>query len=957
MTTVTLARKNPLQKLEALGQSVWLDYIRRSLIASGELRRLIEEDGVTGVTSNPAIFEKAIRGSTDYRDALARLKAQDLTAEQIYERLAIEDIRDAADVLRPVYERTRGRDGFVSLEVSPLLAHDRQRTVAEGLRLWKAVRRDNLMIKVPATAAGVGAIEDLTAAGLNVNATLLFSRVMYERAAWAYIKGLERRLEERLPVNRAAGVASVFVSRVDTAVDALLEEKLQSALHPEKRAAIESLMGKAAIANAKLAYQLYKDILRGDRWRTLELAGARPQRLLWASTGAKNPEYSDIMYVESLIGVDTVNTMPPATLDAFRDHGQPRATLEEDVGLAVDALRGLELLGISLDEVTDRVLDDGVRQFVTPYEKILDAVAPKAPPAPSQPVNRMSWSLPAGLERAVDSAVEDWTRKDKVRRLWARDTSLWTSADEDDWMGWLGLVEAQQQRLAELRTVAEKAREAGFTHALLLGMGGSSLAPEVLRRTFGRVEGYPDLRILDSTDPAQVRAAEGGLDLSRTLFIVSSKSGGTLEPNLFARYFLARAEAALGKEEAGRHFIAITDPGSKLEDLARQRGFRRVFHGLRSVGGRYSALSDFGLIPAAGMGLDAGRLLDRANDMVVACSSCVPARDNPAVRLGLLLGCAAAQGRDKLTLIASPGVASLGAWLEQLVAESTGKDGRAIIPVDREPLAAPESYGDDRLFVYLRLQTAPEPGQDAAVERLERAGYPVVRLEIAEPYGVAQEFFRWELGVAVAGSVLQVHPFNQPDVEAAKIAAHRLTERYETTGRLPSGRLIAERKGLRLFADDRNARRLLDAAGRAPTFESVLRAHLASLGRGDYFALLAYIPMTEGHEDELAAIRRLVLERKRVATCAGFGPRFQHSTGQAYKGGPPTGVFLQVTCDDPQDLPVPGKSYTFGVVKAAQAAGDLEVLAGRGRRALRVHLGLDAALGLEILREAIRESL
>ncbi|MGH7359697.1 MAG: bifunctional transaldolase/phosoglucose isomerase, partial [Candidatus Rokuibacteriota bacterium] len=519
------------------------------------------------------------------------------------------------------------------------------------------------------------------------------------------------------------------------------------------------------------------------------------------------------------------------------------------------------------------------------------------------------------------STLREWTEQGKVGRLWARDPSLWTGTDEGAWLGWLGIVDDQLARVGDLRRLALAARDAGVSHVLLLGMGGSSLCPEVLRMTFGALPGWPELLVLDSTDPAQVRAAEARVDLGRTLFVVSSKSGTTLEPNIFKQYFFERARQAVGPDKAGDHFMAVTDPGSKLEQVARTDRFRHVFFGLPSIGGRYSALSDFGMAPAALMGLDVERLLGEARAMARACAVEGPAAQNPGAALGVVLGVLATHGRDKVTLIASPGIHDLGAWLEQLLAESTGKAGRGLIPVDREPLGPPEAYGPDRLFVYVRLESLPDTAQDRAVADLERAGHAVVRIAVPDPYHIGAEFFRWEMATAVAGAVLGIHPFDQPDVEASKVATRRLTEAFERSGRLPAETPIAEAEGLRLFADPRNAAEL---AGAERTLPGLLRAHLGRIRPGDYAALLAYVEMTDEHEATLRAIRTRIRDRHRVATCVGFGPRFLHSTGQAYKGGPNTGVFLQVTCDDAADLPVPGQRYTFGVVKAAQAQGDFE---------------------------------
>ena len=565
-------------------------------------------------------------------------------------------------------------------------------------------------------------------------------------------------------------------------------------------------------------------------------------------------------------------------------------------------------------------------------------------------LNPRTWALPADLEAAVSATLGEWTERGRIERLWSRDPRLWTGSDEASWLGWLGIADEQLARIGELRRVAEDVRQAGFRHVLLLGMGGSSLCPEVLAVTFGREPGWPELSVLDSTDPAQVRACEARVDLARTLFVVSSKSGTTLEPNIFKQYFFERVQQTVGPGKAGAQFVAITDPGSKLEKVARADGFRHVLHGLPSIGGRYSALSDFGMVPAALMGLDVGRLLESARGMARACAA--PARDNPGAALGAILGVLASRGRDKVTLVASPGIHDLGAWLEQLLAESTGKAGKGLIPVDREPLGAPELYGRDRLFAYLRLHSAPDAGQDRAVERLQAAGHPVVRIDVPGPYEIAAEFFRWELATAVAGAILGINPFDQPDVEASKIATRRLTDQFEQTGQLPTETPILEADGIRLYADPRNAK---DLAGGGHTLAGVLRAHLARLRPGDYAAFLAYVEMTAGHEASLQAMRAHVRDRHHVATCLGFGPRFLHSTGQAYKGGPNSGVFLQVTCDDARDLPVPGQRYSFGVVKAAQASGDLEVLAARGRRALRVHLGADVAAGLRALEKAVEQ--
>lgn len=944
------ATANPLKSLGKYGQSVWLDYIRRSLIASGELKRMVDEDGLGGITSNPAIFEKAITGSTDYTDALVQLQSRkDLDAMAIYEQLAIKDIQDAADVLRVVYDRTATRDGYVSLEVSPFLARDTQGTIRDARRLWKAVNRPNLMIKVPGTAEGVPAIEQLIGEGININVTLLFAREVYEKVAYAYIAGLKKFAASGGDVGRISSVASFFISRIDTMVDGILKARLKSESDAKQRSLLQSLLGKVAIANGKLTYQRYKEIFSGAEWNALAAKGAHTQRVLWASTSTKDPSYSDVLYVDELIGPDTVNTIPPSTLEAYRDHGHPRPSLEEDLDAAHDTMETLEKVGVSMKKVTDDLVSQALRLFAEPFDKLLNSVDAKCKVAVGAQVDPQTFSLPGDLKNQFDETIEDWKMTGKIRRLWARDASLWTGSDESNWMGWLSITEDQLAHQDRLRNLGAEIKAAGFKYALLAGMGGSSLCPEVLELTYGKIDGFPQLFVLDSTDPAQIKEIESKIDLANTIFVVSSKSGTTLEPNIFKQYFFERVKQAVGAAEAGRRFIAITDPGSKFEKVAEADGFRHIFHGVPSIGGRYSALSNFGMVPAAIMGLDAPAFLDRADVMAISCSSCLPVDKNPGAALGIFLGVNGRAGRDKVTLIASPAIADLGAWLEQLIAESTGKDGKGLIPVDREPLALPEVYGKDRVFAYIRYQKGADAAQDAAVDALAAAGHPVVRISVSDLYNLGQEMFRWEFATAVAGSILGINPFNQPDVEASKVATRKLTSEYEKNGSLPAETPFFEADGVALFTDEENCAALQPADR---SLAGYLKAHLDRIGAGDYFALLGYIQMNQGHEDALTAMRVTVRDRKKVATCLGFGPRFLHSTGQAYKGGPNSGVFLQVTCDDPADLPVPGQKYTFGVVKAAQARGDFQVLAERKRRALRVHLK-DVESGLKALTRAV----
>jgi transaldolase / glucose-6-phosphate isomerase len=946
---------NSLRMLSEYGQSVWLDFVSRELLRTGQLSKLIDEDGLRGVTSNPSIFEKAIGHGDDYDELIAAAqKNGDLDPGALFEELAVRDIQEGADALRPVYHQTQGRDGFISLEVSPYLAMKTHETIEEARRLWREVGRENLLVKVPGTRAGLPAIRTLIGEGININVTLLFSQAVYAEVADAYISGLEAFAKKGGDPHKVASVASFFVSRIDTLVDEALDQRIAATGDSAETARLLALKGKVAIANAKLAYQYYKKLYSEERWQRLAQQGAQTQRLLWASTGTKNKAYSDVLYVEELIGADTVNTMPPATMDAFRDHGRLRDSLEEGVDAAKAVMEALPGAGISIDAVTAKLVDDGVRLFADAADQLYAAVQRKRRTALGTKLDAMSWKLPEPLNGEVLAVLEEWRSEGKVRRLWDGDASLWTETDEAKWLGWLGIVDQQLQKVAQLQDFADDVRRSGCTDLLLLGMGGSSLGPEVFGETFGSAPGFPTLHVLDSTDPAQIRRFESRVDLARTLFFVSSKSGSTLEPNIFKQYFFERAKEAVGAAEAPKRFVAITDPGSSLEKLARNEGFRHVFHGLPSIGGRYSVLSDFGMVPAVAIGIEPRSFLENTAEMVRSCAPSAPPAENPGVILGAVLGVCQRHRRDKVTIVASPGIADFGAWLEQLLAESTGKLGKGIVPVDAEPLGMPAVYGADRLFAYLRFAADRDDENERAIAALEAAGHPVVRITVSEKMQLGQEFFRWEMATAVAGSIIGINPFDQPDVEASKVKTRELTAAYEQTGALPADQHFFSGNGFALYADARNEAALKPGA---TSLVAALQAHLGRVEAGNYVTILAYIERSPGHIAALQQLRRAIRDRTRAATCVGFGPRFLHSTGQAYKGGPNSGVFLQITCEDAADLPVPGREYSFGVVKTAQARGDFDVLAERGRRALRVHITGDLDAGLAALGRAVEQAL
>ena len=909
---------NPLRELAKAGQSVWFDQMERRLLTSGKLRELIDEDDLRGLTSNPTIFEKAISGSDDYDSQLRILASESKSSQEIYDALTIEDIGNAADVFRPVYNRTRGEDGFVSLEVSPLLAHETEETVDEAKRLFQRLDRPNVMIKIPATPAGIPAIEEAIAFGINVNVTLIFSNEVYARVIESYLRGLERRAAQNLPIGDIASVASFFVSRIDSQADKQLEAKLKD------DPSLESLLGKVAIANAKMAYQLFKKIFSSPRFLKLRDLGARVQRPLWASTGTKNPKYSDVMYIEALIGPDTVNTIPPATYIAFKEHGRAIMTLEQGVAEARNVLETFAAKGFSLDAITQKLTEDGVQSFEDSFVQLMATIDARRAAVVRGLQERLTLH---GLD--VDEAIQRAEKEKYVARIWAKDATLWKNDDEHkkniaNALGWLGIAEEMKGNVARITAFAESVK-ADFDHVVVLGMGGSSLCAEVIRRVFGKRDGYPELLVLDSTVPEAVAMLEARIALDRTLFIVASKSGTTTEPMMFHRYFYDRVKN-------GRNFIAITDPDTQLVRDAERDGFREIFINRADIGGRYSALSYFGLVPAAISGVDITTLIDRAAD--AAKVSTIPSiRQNPAALLGAAIGTAWQQKRDKLTLITPRPLDTLGLWVEQLVAESTGKEGKGIVPIAGEPLLDPGLYDNDRLFVLVRLRGSDDTSR---LRELAAAGHPVIDYVIEDPLDLGEVFFIWEFATAVAGAIMGINPFDQPNVQESKDNTKRLLDEYRASGTMGGAR--HER----------------------PTGESrdEIAAFLANVKPGDYIALMEYFGETPSRDALLARIRETLASELRVATTSGYGPRFLHSTGQLHKGGANNGVFIQLTGGPPMSDPmaIPGEPFGFGVLARAQAIGDALSLASHERRMTSIDLG-DVENGLEAFYESIKSAL
>ncbi len=947
---------NPPVDVQQYGQSIWYDNISRDLIESGELQKLLAESGVVGMTSNPTIFEKAIGHGTAY-DAAIRTMV-DLPAAEIYDVLSITDIRRAADLLHPIFQRTEGRDGYISLEVSPLIASDTHKTLNEAQRLFDAVQRANVMIKIPGTQAGLPAIEEALYAGININITLLFSVANYTQVAECYIRALERRLDEGLPVDHIASVASFFVSRIDAAVDKQLENNIRAAQgrNLDRVTLNNELLGKAAIANAKAAYTRFKELFYGDRFGRLRKANAQVQRPLWASTGTKNPAYPDTLYVDSLIGPDTVNTVPPVTLGAFKDHGTAAPTLDRELGSALTVLDKLSEAGIDLALVTRHLQDDGVEQFADSFRKLLSGVEGKVAQLKSGVMERQTLIL-GPYQPDVAAAVANLDAIYAVKRVWDHDTTFWKPESDVEAtrnisarLGWLHLTSdgrIDRQRLAALQN---EAWTKGWQHVVVLGMGGSSLAPEILAQTFGSAAGYPQLMVVDSTDPEAILTVERTVDLEKTLFIESSKTGLTLETLAMQRYFYPKYAS-----NPGAHFIAITDPGSQLESTATDLRFAHIFLNPADIGGRYGALSYVGLVPAALIGIDLAKLFAAAEDMAQANAANVAALHHPGIWLGAIMGVIGLKGRDKVTILTGPELASFGAWTEQLIAESTGKEGRGLVPVAGATVGNPHDYGDDRLIVYLPLDGSPN-NPDEAVRALQETGHPVVTLRLRDKYDIAGEFFRWAFATAIAGQLLGVNPFDEPNVTESKNNTNRLLKAFDDDGRLPDETPTLTEDGVSLYVDEATARLLAELSAQRDYSASPLIGRIAAflgLARsGEYIGLMAYLNRNQTYSSELDMLQRRLRHVFRRPVTLGFGPRFLHSTGQLHKGGPNNGVFVQITVADKADPHIPGVHYGFSTFKQAQAAGDLQSLREHGRRVIRLHLNGDVVAGLRKLEDA-----
>ena len=907
--------KSSLQQLVDAGQSPWLDNIDRRQLKDGALAKMVADGDITGVTSNPTIFNNAIGGSRIYDETIQPMALANCDTETIFFQLAVEDIRKACDLFRPVYDATNGADGYVSLEVSPKLAHSTKKTVEQAKQLWKVLDRPNVMIKIPATLQGLPAITAVIAEGINVNVTLIFSPDRYVAVCEAYMRGLEKRLKVKKPVDHVASVASFFVSRIDSKVDARLKTMADSGDQKAK-----GLMGKAAVSTCKHVYEIFETTFASDRFKKLEAKGARIQRPLWASTSTKNPSYRDVIYVEELIADNTVNTMPPATVKAFKDHGQLTARATNGRMEASKALADLAGIGIDMNEVSAQLEEEGVKSFIAAYKELLRTIDKR-----SKEFRKEVGVLSAPYAKAL----ADLKEKDFVTRMEAKDADLWTKDAEGQKeikirLGWLNAPEKGAAIVEDVKPILEEVKAEGMSRILLLGMGGSSLGVETMSMILGAQEAGLELKILDMTGPDNVLALSHWASLKKTLFIVGSKSGGTSESNAFMDYFWEKAQKTLGKK-AGKHFIAITDPDTSLGKVAEERGFRKILLSDPEVGGRYSALTMFGLAPATLMGHDMTKLLASANETAALCSSATPIERNPGVMLGVFMGEGALKGKDKVTLIADPELAAFGPWVEQLIAESSGKNGKGIVPVDGEPKLG--FYSTDRVFVYLRLNGK----MDRVAAKVRRAGHPLLVLPWDSGYDLGGAFVQWEVATAVACGLIGVNPFDQPDVQDSKSRTKQLTEAYLKDGKLKQQSPIWENADAAVYGDK------LDGLDAKASLSEVVSLFLKQVKVGDYVGINAYVPRNDKTLKELTAFRGAITKKTVTATTLGYGPRFQHSTGQLHKGGANNGVFIEITAEPASDADIPGWKMPFSVLEAAQAQGDFETLQARKRRAIRIH--------------------
>ena len=944
-----------LVELLSYGQSYWLDNLSRKKITSGELKKRVTEQGLRGITSNPSIFHKSITGSADYDDQIKELVQKGLTPQEIYDALTIKDVQDACDILRTVFDSSGGTDGFVSLEVSPYLARDTQGSISEARRLYKLVNRVNCLIKIPGTKEGVPAIEQLLYEGININVTLLFSIERYAEVAHAYVRALKHRVADGQPINNIVSVASFFLSRIDVLTDQLLSQKIIPGAERTGKMP-QLLFGKAGIASAQLAYKRFKEIFNDTEWGKLENKGAHAQRPLWASTGNKDPLFSDVRYVETLIGPNTVNTLPDDTIEAFADHGKlVKNTIENDMEGAKQIFEDLKSSGIDLNAVTWELEHDGIKKFIEPYDLLMTALAEKRTKILGAAISAQQISY-GSLDKEIKAASTSIDEKQAGARLYQKDPYLWKTDDTAakmivENMGWLTLPDDFGNVADRLTSFSQKVKNEGYKHAVLLGMGGSSLCSEVARETFGTASGFLELLVLDNTDPAAILDIEKQIDLEKSLFIVATKSGGTKETLSFFRYFYEELKKK-GKTNAGDNFVAITDAESPLVKIAADYKFRDIFLNPPGIGGRYSVLSDFGLLPMALMGIDIKAVMDSAKQMKVSSDAHIPMANNPAMSLGLVMGICQRHGRDKITFVLSSSISSFGYWVEQLLAESTGKEGKGLIPVNGEIPGEPDAYGNDRLFVQMNLAGDDTIADDQKLKALEDAGHPIVRIKVPDKIALGGEYYRWEIAVATSGMVIGINPFDQPNVEESKKNTNNILEDWKKAGSFKAEVPAFEHDGISVYgskAIQSIVDKKYDATG------AFINAFCNLAKPGDYIAFLPYFMMTDARRKIMEEWRMQARDKYKTATTQLNGPRYLHSTGQLHKGGPDSGLYIILVGNEGKELPIPGEQFGFATLHEAQSLGDFRSLDDKGRRAIRINIGNDIDKGLATLQELLKK--
>ena len=947
----TLMTDLPSAELYKAGQGPWLDSISRRLLRSGILKAYVEESGLLGVTSNPSIFQQAISQGEGYEQDIRKLLKRGASTMEIYDALTLADIRETCDLFLPVFRRTRGEHGFVSLEVLPNLAFNEEATVEEARRLFRLVNRSNVMIKVPATPQGIPAVARLIGEGMNINVTLIFSQRNYRDAARAYLEGLEAFAKKGGNLARVHSVASIFVSRIDTAIDKQLDARLATEEDPAKRALLRDLKGRAAIANSKMIYRSFKELFHSARFQTLKNRGAYVQKALWASTGTKNPSYSDLLYVEPLVGKDTVNTLPQNTWEALLARGQIRPdSVEENIPDAEATITGLKRMGIDIHGVCDRLQRDGVKSFILSFESLMATLEKKRDAPMTSPV-QVNISLPAHLEKNVADAFARLSKKDLHARWLAKDPTLWSNDAVHqkvilNRLGWVEHCEKIAGKLYEIDLLREKVFKNKIRDIVLLGMGGSSLAAEVLSlilkkpsyKVKGALKGIR-FHLLDTTDPASILKVEKAVRYPTTVFLVGSKSGSTIETRSQYQYFFDRVKRFYKNDEnrAAALFVIVTDEGSPLADLGRRKTFGGLFLNPGDIGGRYSALSFFGLVPAALLGIDIRPLLADAGRFLDAMRATKDISKNEGIALGILLGTLALEGKDKLTFWTSPALASFADWAEQLIAESTGKEGRGITPVVGEPPLGLDCYGGDRAFVTLRLKGENEKLWAARIKALAIKGFPVLDFVWSDRVNVGGEFLRWEVAASFASVVLKVNPFDEPNVTESKNITSRLLEDVKKKKALPKPGKLLIAKGVKV----------------TPAEEKMLAAFFATLPKNGFVSLLAYVDRIAAAKKALRELRKSIAAALKVPVLSGFGPRYLHSIGQLYKGGPKQGIFMEFFVKDAKDVKIPGEVYGFSRLKQAQALGDYEAISSKGLPILAVDLGANLVTGFSAFQKKI----